>query len=241
MRLHKKIAKLFGYELIRIKTKQPTVESQLKDLFSKLRINCVIDVGANLGQYGTMLRENGYKGNIFSFEPVSSSFEILSEKCKNDKKWTVFRYALGSKEELKSINVAQSSHFSSFHNPNDYSKNQFEVDTVLENTEKVEVKKLDSIFNELLNGIDKPNVFLKMDTQGFDLEVFKGAEKSINKIVGLQSEISLIPIYEGMPDYLESLTLFKSKDFHITGLYPVSREKNTFRLIELDCLMRKDS
>jgi hypothetical protein len=50
----------------------------------------------------------------------------------------------------------------------------------------------------------------------------------------------MIPIYDGMPGYIESLALFEEKGFKITGLYPVSREKDTLKLIELDCIMRKN-
>jgi hypothetical protein len=82
-------------------------------------------------------------------------------------------------------------------------------------------------------------VFLKMDTQGFDLQVFAGAKRSLPKVLALQSEISIQPIYEGVPEYLEALEVYTKAGFVISGLYPVSRDKDTLALIELDCVMRR--
>jgi hypothetical protein len=52
-----------------------------------LRINCVLDAGAGRGGYGTFLRENGYEGQIISFEPVAASFQSLAIQCARDPKW----------------------------------------------------------------------------------------------------------------------------------------------------------
>ena len=61
----------------------------------------------------------------------------------------------------------------------------------------------------------------------------------LNKVVALQSEISVMPLYEGMPDYIESLNVFRQAGFELTGLYPVSRDPGSLQLIELDCVMRR--
>ena len=79
-------------------------------------------------------------------------------------------------------------------------------------------------------------ILLKMDTQGFDLNVFKGASTFIQNIICIQSEISLTPIYSGMPHYLDSLKTYEDAGFVITGLYPISR-KEDMTVIEMDCMM----
>jgi hypothetical protein len=75
-----------------------------------------------------------------------------------------------------------------------------------------------------------------MDTQGYDLKVFEGALNAIGYITGILSEISLIPIYSGMPHYLESLGKYEEYGFVVTGLYPISRKDN-FSVIEMDCML----
>ncbi|HSC47142.1 MAG TPA: FkbM family methyltransferase, partial [Gammaproteobacteria bacterium] len=74
MKLHKELAKLFGWELLHIRKDQPSLGSHLCQLFAKLDIDCVLDVGANQGQYGAMLRKAGYRGRIVSFEPVAKTY-----------------------------------------------------------------------------------------------------------------------------------------------------------------------
>jgi hypothetical protein len=79
-----------------------------------------------------------------------------------------------------------------------------------------------------------------MDTQGYDLEVLEGATGCLSSVLGLQSEIALKPIYEGMPDYLTALAKYNSLGFGITSTVPVSRDKD-MTVIEFDCLMVRRS
>ena len=91
----------------------------------------------------------------------------------------------------------------------------------------------------MVEGIDDPRVFLKLDTQGFDLEVLKGAESVLNKVVGLQAEASFKPIYEGMPDHITALTEFRRLGFEVTGFYLVSRDPGSYAIIEYDCVLAR--
>ena len=54
--------------------------THLKSLLKILDINCVLDVGANRGQFAHELRAIGYGGDIISFEPVNREFEVLDRK-----------------------------------------------------------------------------------------------------------------------------------------------------------------
>ena len=241
MRPHEKIAGLFGYDMFRIKRSHMTVERHLRTLFDFLGINLVIDVGANQGQYGKMLRRAGYKGKIVSFEPVSSTYNLLQACCNQDANWRAYRYALGARVEKQLINVTRFSDLASFHKPNQFAEKTFSDNIEVSATEEVEIMTLDQMFEDVTHDISDPKVFLKMDTQGHDLEVLAGAAKSINKISGIQSEVAVIPIYEGIPDYVESITEFRKHGFEVTGLYPVSRDGDSLVVIEFDCVMVKRS
>lgn len=238
MKIHKVIARYFGYDLRRLNRDHLTIQTHLFNLFNLLDINCVIDVGANCGQYGTMLREYGYSKRIVSFEPVSASFDKLNRLCINDKNWFAYKFALGAQNTSMQINVADASELTSFHNPNEYSKDFFGDQGDIKYTEKVEVRRLDDLLPEIVKNIDDPKIYLKMDTQGYDLEVLKGAESSVERVLGLQSELSVIPIYQQMPDYIQSLSKFREMGFEVTGLYPIVRDKSLV-VIEFDCVMRK--
>jgi FkbM family methyltransferase len=239
MKLHKAAARLAGWELQHIRKDQPTLETHLSQLLPKLGIDCLLDVGANQGQYGTLLRRCGYKGRIASFEPVKASFEILRAKAAKDPQWSVYNYALGAKAEEKLIHVSRSTVMASFLDATEFSHTQFPEGMPVTRDEKVTIRTLDEVFGLVTEGLKSPRVFLKMDTQGFDLQVFAGAKRSLPQVRGLQTEISIQAIYEGMPDYLESLATYTKAGFVMSGLYPVSRDKQTLALIELDCVMRR--
>ena len=239
MKLHKVAARLAGWELQHIRKDQPTLEAHLRYLLPKLGIDCVLDVGANQGQYGRELRKAGYRGRIVSFEPVKETFQILKSHADRDGNWRVHNFALGAKAGVSTIHVTRATILSSFRQPNAFSKDQYAWGIPVVRNEQVQIRTLDEVFADCLAGLKSPKVFLKMDTQGFDLQVFAGAKRSLPQIVGMQSEISIQPIYEGVPDYLEALDVYTKAGFVVSGLYPVSRDKDTLALIELDCVMRR--
>ena len=104
--------------------------------------------------------------------------------------------------------------------------------------ELVNVKRLDSVLPSLLNDLDFCRIFLKIDTQGYDLEVFKGASGCIDKIQGIQSELSIQPIYKNMPHYLEAIEAYEAAGFDLYNLSVVNRVSNG-GLLELNCFMRR--
>jgi hypothetical protein len=83
-------------------------------------------------------------------------------------------------------------------------------------------------------GFDRP--YLKLDTQGFDIEVLRGAADSLQAVRALQTEASVQGIYKGMPGYMDTLRHLDGLGFDITGMYTVSRD-NALRLVEFDCVM----
>ncbi len=103
------------------------------------------------------------------------------------------------------------------------------------------VRRLDGMLDELLEGIKRPRPYLKLDTQGFDLDVFAGAGDRIAEFVGMQSEVALMEIYKGMPRMPEALAAYEAAGFEIAALYPVSRQTKTARVLEYDCVMVRAS
>ena len=239
MKLHKEFVRLFGWELLHARKEQPTLGTHLAQLLPRLGIDCVLDVGANQGQYGRALRKAGYRGRIVSFEPVQETFRILKSHADKDGDWRVNNYALGAKPGESTIHVTRATILSSFRQPNAFSMEKYAWGMPIVRDEQVQIRTLDEVFDECLKGLTDPKVFLKLDTQGFDLQVFAGAKRSLPRVLGLQTEISVQPIYEDVPDYLEALAVYKAAGFVMSGLYPVSRDKQTLACIEMDCVMRR--
>ena len=140
-----------GYTIVpnwRLKTHPQ--ELYLRRLFRELGIDCVFDVGANIGQYHDFIRNNvGFEGMIVSFEPIPSNVEILREKAKNDKKWVIEGYALGASSGNAIFNVMSTTEFSSFLEPDNSVIRRFSHGNSVKERITVEVKTLDQAVAEL--------------------------------------------------------------------------------------------
>jgi len=205
----------------------------LRELLSKLQIDCVIDVGANEGQYARLLRRLGFTGLVLSFEPNVDVFQVMQRAFARDKAWQGFNCALGSSEEELDFNVFEHSQISSFLPGSD------RVHSKLVRTVKVPVRRLDAYLPQILPDWKKRRIFLKCDTQGFDLEVVKGAEGTLTQVYGLQSEIAVQPLYAGMTRYLEALSFYEGLGFVLIDLWLNNRTVEG-DVLEYDCLMRRN-
>ncbi len=210
--------------------------AQVRSVFEQHGINIVIDAGANEGQFAQQLREF-YPGKIFSFEPVSSTFEKLAAAAAADPNWYVYKLALGSEATTQTINISDATVFSSLLKTNDYCAEQFGERAQGKREEVVAIQRLDALLAEITAGVDQPRIFLKMDTQGFDTEVFKGLGTQTALVSALQSEVSLISIYQGMPHWTDSIAAYEQAGFGVVGMFPVTRDAG--RIVEYDCLMAK--
>jgi FkbM family methyltransferase len=213
------------------------LDLHLQRLFAFLEINCVLDVGANRGQYGRFLRDSGYQGHIVSFEPSPNDFAVLRQQSQHDPLWQIHNYGLGDTDETLRLNITTDSLFNSFLQPNEFILTH---GIVIDNVVEVPVRRLDDILDEVIAGVKHPAIYLKLDTQGYDLKVMEGAKNICHRLSGLQSEISLISIYEESPGYLESIARLSKQGFSITGLFPIARD-NGLRVVEFDCVMIHDS
>ncbi|MBE3000816.1 FkbM family methyltransferase [Nocardiopsis sp. HNM0947] len=201
------------------------------------RADCVLDVGANTGQYAKQLRRYGYRGRIVSFEPVPEITEKLRRASANDPDWHVYPYALGREDRTDTINVVYGS-MSSMLGPSEFGTTRYKR-FKRSRGQEIEVRRLDGLLDKVLDGLDDPRPYLKLDTQGFDLEAYAGGGDRVREFVGLQSEVALMQIYEGMPRMAEAVATFEADGFEITGMYPVTREETTGRVLEFDCVMAR--
>lgn len=233
-----KVSRSLGYDIVPLREmKERDFALHLRELLARLEIDCVLDVGANVGQYHDFLRDRvQYDGTIVSFEPVSRHVEALRDRSRGDGKWHIEGYALGSRDCSMTINVMVSDQFSSFLEPDNGRVSDYADLNVAAHTETVPVRTLDAVLPTLRERIAFDRPYLKIDTQGFDIEVLRGAGESLPRVRGLQTEASVRGIYKDMPGYAETIRYLNERGFDITGLYPISRDSD-LRLIEFDCVM----
>jgi FkbM family methyltransferase len=203
------------------------------DLIHKLGADAVLDVGANEGQYGTYLRDWGYRGQIVSFEPISSAFSRLSARAASDAHWATRNEALGASDERSTINVSNLSVFSSLLVPNEVVKN-FDPRAATARKEEVQVRRLDSIWQDI-QGYGR-KFYLKVDTQGFEPQVVRGAESALSSITAVQLELSLSAHYEGELLLAEMIKFMSERAFDLRFVKPVQYDQRDLSIPQLDCV-----
>jgi FkbM family methyltransferase len=207
----------------------------LAALLKTYEVDCVLDVGAHVGEFGIALRNAGYSGHIVSFEPVNDYFRQLEAVATPDAKWRVYRAALGRDTGDRPMNVMDGTG-SSFLRPSKYAMRCW-PEWSSAYIEEVPMRRLSEMMDMFFPSIGVSRPFLKLDTQGYGVEVFQSAGDRIHDLVGLQCELSLIPLYEGMPTIEDALGVFRAAGFDVTGFFPVAVENATARLLEVDCVM----
>ncbi len=221
----KKILKYFGYQINKFQE-----EDKLK-MINQFSINKLFDVGANIGQYSLNMRKIGFNKKIISFEPLKTAFSTLEEVSAKDNNWIVNNYALGNENVESMINVSGNSFSSSILNMLPEHINRA-PDSKYIAKEKIEIKKLDSVFNNYYEEGD--NVLLKIDTQGFEKNVILGAGNILNKIRIIELEMSVMALYENETSFIDMINFLESKGFELFSLENGFSDSKTGRLLQLD-------
>ena len=193
----------------------------------------VIDVGGNVGQFGLDLRRYGYRGNILSIEPTSPYFEILSDNVKKYGPWETLKASIGYEEGKVKINVSGNDGLSSsILETSSVHISEFPTSASVD-VQETEVMKLKSLL--IQRGINPRSVFLKIDVQGYELEVLKGCEELLEEFLGVFCEISLSELYENEPRYWEVLSFLDKNNQQVIDLFPGVRSKEDV-LLQVDVL-----
>ncbi|WP_228853134.1 FkbM family methyltransferase [Aegicerativicinus sediminis] len=232
--IRRQINKIFYIDVIRFPS---TDLRRRKKLLDKYNINLVLDVGSNVGQYARQLRQIGYKGTIHSFEPQSKVFKILAKNSKSDSRWQCHNFGFGDKKQEMQINISENSYSSSILELTDShlsteSKSKFVA------LEGIEVKKLDDFLPEISG--KNNNVFLKLDVQGYEDRVLKGSSKSLDKIIGIQIEMSLVPMYSGEVLFIEMTEKLQSLGFKLQSLENGFYDRDSGQLLQVDGIFFKE-
>jgi FkbM family methyltransferase len=204
-----------------------------------LGVDLILDVGANSGQFARELRESGYEGRIISFEPLSSAYADLLVSSSDDPMWQIApRCALGSSPGQSTINIAGNSWSSSLLSMTEQ-HDAAAPNAQFVGSEKVTISTLDVLVLEDVRNARHP--YLKIDTQGYENEVLAGAKQVLPHLVGLQLELSLVPLYEGQPDFIEMIQQLQEMDFELFGLEPEFYDSRTSRLLQIDAIFCRQS
>jgi FkbM family methyltransferase len=217
--------------------------AQTVSLFSYLRlisiqkdIDCVIDVGANKGQFAKKLRDMGYDGQILSFEPEPVAFSAISALSSTDDKWTVFDCGLSSACGAAQLNVYEDTSLSSFYEINKFGENLAGNLTRKTSTQEISIRMLDD-FSTLLGGFS--SILLKIDTQGHELDVLKGARSTLERTNVVLCECSLQSIYSGQATFTEITNFLSDLGYASERSFSVAMDRD-LQLVEVDQFFLKN-
>ena len=202
-----------------------------RELLSGVPPDLVLDVGANRGQYRSWMRDRvGYRGRGVSFEPLPDAAEMLRRAAEGDPLWQVQEMALGPSKGRLTLHVTGlEGQMSSALEPDrsqtsalaDASRVTDQIDVAMETVD------------EHLPG-DDSTVLLKLDTQGYDLEVLRGAGPRLDEVSILVTELSFTGLYTGQPPASEVLSFLRERDFVLAGLYRTNEVAYPLRMLEGD-------
>ncbi len=208
--------------------------TKLSRIFDEYDIDTVIDVGAHKGEFGGFLRkEVGFRGTIESFEPVPEFADALAPLAEADANWIVHRCALGAQVGEVSMNVTAGPRYSSIRAPRRIGDSYHDERTRVTATVKVSISTLDCEFS---GNRDLRRTYLKLDTQGYDLEVLAGGRKAMSEIRAAQTEVSFRALYDGMPNYQESIAAFEALGYSVADFFLVASDSK-LKALEFDCIL----
>ncbi|HEV2174575.1 MAG TPA: FkbM family methyltransferase [Nitrospira sp.] len=203
------------------------------DFLADRKIDTVIDVGANIGQFGQGLRAEGYRGKIVSFEPVASVYQELAKKAASDGYWDAHRCGLGAATGAAQINVSELTVFSSILDMSS-TASLHDSRTAVTRTEEIEIRTLDDVTADLTG-----NIFLKIDAQGYERHVIEGGRQTIGRVLGIQLELPVIRVYEGEWQFHEALKFMSDLGFVPAQIQPVNYHgADNVSAVDFDCLFR---
>lgn len=215
-RIVKKFLQNFGI-LIRKYTPGSSEELRRTKLFAHHNINLVFDIGANKGQYAQGIMDNGYRGRIVSFEPLSEAQRHLQQVSAKHDNWSIAeRCAVGSSAGTATIHIAANS-VSSTLSQMLSSHTEGAPESAIVSSENVQVETLDDLSEKYLHKDDR--LFIKIDVEGFEEEVLKGGQNTLSKAIGVEMEISIVPLYEKQKFLLpEVLKYMEEKGFTLVSI-----------------------
>lgn len=203
----------FNVDVIRLRN---SPEKTMLGLASS-SFDCVLDVGANEGQFARKISEVFPGATIYCFEPLKTPFANLSRwAATQNGRVKCFNIGLGD-----SVGEVQM-HFHENHSPSSsllssttYGQEVY-PQTKVESIEVIKVETLDSFLGDSLDKLGA-NVLLKLDVQGFEDRVLRGATGLLNHVAACLLEVCLDPLYENQADFLDLAEILYKAGFRYAG------------------------
>ena len=202
----KRAARRMGYE-VRQYTPLRSYTAARERLFTSLGIDVVVDVGANAGQYGELLRGLGFRGRLISLEPVPEAFAALERIAAADGRWSALQVAAADVDGEIELRVTADSRSSSVLARNDRFADR--PGWAPREVVAVPARRLATLVPELLQPRERAH--LKVDVQGYERQVLEGADGALDRFDSLELELNVSPLYDGQAQLVDLLPLLTER------------------------------
>jgi FkbM family methyltransferase len=205
---------------------------------SSLSFDTIIDVGANNGQFASMMLKRYPKAQVHSFEPLPEAFSQLEALSKV---WAgrlhANNCALGAEEGAMNMFQHDLHTSSSSLLPTTEDCIEHFPQTKIQSERTVAVRRLDDVFEEQrTRGLGK--TLVKLDVQGYEAEVIKGGQLTIAAAEAVIVEVCLVKLYVGGPSFDEISALLGQTGHMFSGVIEQVADDDG-SVIFIDALFRK--
>ena len=204
----------------------------------EFEVDCIFDVGANVGQFCKLLREAGFHGPIISFEPIPALAQRLPAPRPKSKQgnWFVEEAALDSQVRGVDFNVMATTEFSSLLHPSRAETVAASNANTIEHTIRLTTRTLDTEFDRYQSKLGFKRPFLKLDTQGKRSRCRSGAGDRLGQFTAVLTELAIKRLYDRQPDFRTVTDFYFSRGFEVASILP--NHPHFPEMLEVDFLFR---
>jgi len=187
----------------------------------------VLDIGAYEGNWAESFLTIFPEAKILMLEGQEGKRNLLQQKTAANKHLYFQIALLGSAEYEVEFNIYETA-----------------SSVLKENNEtgaKTEIRTLTTLDKSIINTPFTKADFIKIDTQGYELEILKGAEKTMQQAEFILLEVSLIDIYKNCPMVAEVMAFMQSKGFVLYDICSLMRRPYDNALFQSDFLFVKET
>ncbi|HXL81266.1 MAG TPA: FkbM family methyltransferase [Pyrinomonadaceae bacterium] len=224
---------------IRLALKRHPFEYRLRwpdlSLFGLSKNDIVFDVGANVGDFVDCVLAHQPWAVVHAFEPIPAAFQCLSSRFKEYQGIYCRNIALGSTRHEGRLNVSRYQQASSFlENGQLLDEEVYGIDFTVGETKRVSVDTVTEYSDT--NHIDRIKL-LKLDVQGYEIEVLKGAEPILRRIDYIYAEGQFQELYKDGPLYSDIFEFLNQRNFKLERMTSFRADDNG-KLMECDMIFR---
>ena len=223
------LAGQLGYE---IRRKQP---QQAESVLSRVDFGTILDVGANAGQFSSAILSVHPNAMVHAFEPIPECFELLQCRFSGIKRFEAHSVAISDSNTSAEFEVNESSASSSLLPLDDTHKRMYPG---ARKTKKIRVKVM--TLDSWAEGRElKGPVRLKLDVQGNEFRVLRGASRVLHRVDYVLTEVNIGAMYKGQASFQEIHDILYRSGLEFIDFFPEKRSPDTLLCLFGDALFAR--